>query len=324
MVKKIIFLLIAAAFFAVPYFWSPAKDYAPGIAVFTGIIFAVTWGNPFPNFTSKITSPLLGASIVGMGCGMNLIEVLQAGAHGLLYTFIGITAGIGLGVLFGKLLKLPKNTMYLVSVGTSICGGSAIAAAAPVLKAKSHEIAIASATVFTLNAVALLIFPVIGHWLGFSHAQFGYWSALAIHDTSSVVGAGMQYGPEALEIGTTVKLARALWIIPVTMFLSIFIAEKEPGEKSRIKIKVPWFIPGFLIAAALVTWIPVIAPAGNFVKGLSKYFMIVTLFLIGSNLSRSKLKELGLRPVLQGVILWVILSVVWCAAIAFGLVNCSK
>ena len=134
----------------------------------------------------------------------------------------------------------------------------------------------------------------------------------------------MQYGPEALEIGTTVKLARALWIIPVTMFLSIFIAEKEPGEKSRIKIKVPWFIPGFLIAAALVTWIPVIAPAGNFVKGLSKYFMIVTLFLIGSNLSRAKLKELGLRPVLQGVILWVILSVVWCAAIVFGLVNCSK
>ena len=324
MIKKIVFLLTAAAFFAVPYFWAPAKDYAPGIAVFSGIIFAVTWGNPFPAITSKITSPLLGASIVGMGCGMNLIEVLQAGAHGLLYTFIGITAGIGLGVLFGKLLKLPKNTTYLVSVGTSICGGSAIAAAAPVLKAKSHEIAIASATVFTLNAIALLIFPAIGHWLGFSQAQFGYWSALAIHDTSSVVGAGMQYGPEALEIGTTVKLARALWIIPVTMFLTIFIADKEPGEKSKIKINVPWFIPGFLIAAALVTWIPAIAPAGNFVKGISKYFMIVTLFLIGSNLSREKLKELGLRPVLQGVILWVILSVMWCAAIASGLVNCSK
>ena len=163
MVRKIIFVLVAAAFFAVPYFWEPARDYAPGIAVLTGIIFAVTWGNPFSKFTSKITSPLLGATIVGMGCGMNLLEVLQAGAHGVIYTFIGITAGIGLGVLGGKLLKLPKNTMYLVSVGTSICGGSAIAAAAPVLKAKSHDIAIASATVFTLNAVALLIFPAI--WL---------------------------------------------------------------------------------------------------------------------------------------------------------------
>ena len=324
MLRKIVFIFAAAAFFFVPYFWSPAKDFAPGLAVITGIIFAVTWGNPFSKFTAKITSPMLGASIVGMGCGMNLIEVLQAGAHGLIYTFIGITAGLCLGVLAGKLLKLPKDTTYLVSVGTSICGGSAIAAAAPVLKAKSHDIAIASATVFTLNAVALLVFPAVGHWLGFSQAQFGYWSALAIHDTSSVVGAGMQYGPEALEIGTTVKLARALWIVPVTLFLSFFVAEKEPGEKSKVKFKVPWFIPGFLIAAALVTWIPVIAPAGQFVKNLSKFFMIVTLFLIGANLSREKLKELGFRPVLQGLILWVILSCVWCSAIWLGWVNCSK
>ena len=324
MVKKIVFILLAAAFFAVPYFWKPARDYAPGIAVISGIIFAVLWGNPFSKFTSKITSPMLGASIVGLGCGMNLLEVLQAGAHGLIYTLIGISAGIGLGILTGKLLKLPKNTMYLVSVGTSICGGSAIAAAAPVLKAKAHDIAIASATVFTLNAVALLIFPVIGHWLGFSQEQFGYWSALAIHDTSSVVGAGVQYGPTALEVGTTVKLARALWIIPVTMFLSVFIADKEPGEKNKIKFKVPWFIPGFLVAAALVTWIPAVAPAGSFIKDLSKYFMIVTLFLIGSNLSREKLKELGLRPVLQGAILWIVLSAVWCTAIWLGWVNCSK
>lgn len=324
MLKKTFFILIAIAFFAVPYFWKPARDYAPGIAVITGIIFAVFWGNPFSKFTSKITSPMLGATIVGMGCGMNLLEVLQAGIHGLLYTFIGITAGIGLGIFAGKLLKLPKDTAYLVSVGTSICGGSAIAAAAPVLKAKSHDIAIASATVFTLNAVALLIFPAVGHWLGFSQAQFGYWSALAIHDTSSVVGAGMQYGPEALEIGTTIKLARALWIVPVTLFLSIFIVEKNPEEKSKIKFKVPWFIPGFLIAAALVTWIPVLKPAGVFVKDLSKFFMIVTLFLIGSNLSREKLKELGLRPVLQGLILWGILSVAWCIAIYSGWINCSK
>ena len=324
MLKKIVFILLAAAFFAVPYFWPTARDYAPGIAVLIGIIFAVFWGNPFSKFTSKITAPMLGATIVGMGCGMNLIQVLQAGAHGLIYTFIGIAAALFLGVFAGKLLKLPKDTSWLVSVGTAICGGSAIAAAAPVLKAKAHDIAIASATVFTLNAVALLVFPVIGHWLGFSQEQFGYWAALAIHDTSSVVGAGMQYGPEALEIGTTVKLARALWIVPVTLFLSLFIAEKEPGEKRKVKFKVPWFIPGFLIAAALVTWIPVLEPAGKFIKDLSKYMMIVTLFLIGSNLSREKLKELGLRPVLQGLILWIVLSIVWCCAIFFNWVNCVK
>ena len=324
MLKKVIFILSAAAFFTVPFFWSAARDYAPGIAVISGIIFAVFWGNPFSKFTSKITSPMLGATIVGMGCCMDLIQVLQAGAHGLIYTFIGISAGLILGICAGKLLKLPKNTAYLVSVGTSICGGSAIAAAAPVLKAKSHDIAIASATVFTLNAVALLIFPVIGHWLGFTQTQFGYWAALAIHDTSSVVGAGMLYGPEALEVGTTVKLARALWIVPVTLFLSLFIAEKEPGEKNKIKVKIPWFIPGFLIAAALVTWIPVLEPAGKFIKDLSKYLMITTLFLIGSNLSREKLKELGLRPVLQGLILWIVLSAVWCTAIFFNWVNCAE
>ena len=323
LIKKTVYILIAAGFFAVPCFWSAARDYAPGLAVVCGIIFSVVWGNPFKEFTSKITSQLLGATIVGMGCGINLMKVLQAGANGIVYTLIGICAGLGLGVLFGKLLKLNRDTMYLISVGTSICGGSAIAAAAPVLKAKAHDIAIASATVFALNAVALLVFPAIGNALGFSQTQFGYWAALAIHDTSSVVGAGFQYGPEALEVGTTVKLARALWIVPVTLFLSCFIAPVAAGEKRQVKFKVPWFIPGFLIAAALVTWLPVIAPAVAVVKDISKFLMITTLFLIGSNLSREKLKELGLKPVLLGDILWIILSVGCCTAIACGLVNCK-
>lgn len=324
MIRKAVFIILTAAFFAVPWIWSPARDWAPGIAVLAGIIFAVTWGNPFAKFTSSITSQLLGMTIVGMGFGMNLISVLRAGASGFLYTLIGIVAGIGLGVLFGKMLKLPKNTMYLVGVGTSICGGSAIAAAAPALNAKAHEIAMASATVFALNAIALLIFPFVGHQLGFSDEQFGCWAALAIHDTSSVVGACFQYSERALEVGTAVKLARALWIVPVTIFLSCCIAEKSTaeGEKRKIKLKIPWFIPGFIIAAALVTWLPALQECGNFLKEISKYLMVATLFLIGANLSREKLKELGLRPVLHGALLWLILSTAWCCAIYFGWVNC--
>lgn len=330
--KKIVFILLATAFFVVPWAWAPARNWAPGLAVLAGIVFAVSWGNPFSKFTSKITSTMLGATIVGMGFGMDLIEVLRAGGNGFVYTLAGIAMGIGFGVLFGKMLKLPKNAMYLVSVGTSICGGSAIAAAAPVLKAKPHDIAMASATVFTLNAVALWVFPAVGHVLGFTDVQFGYWAALGIHDTSSVVGASMSYGGEALEVGTTVKLARALWIVPVTLFLSWFIADREEGEKRQFKLKVPWFIPWFIVAAAVVTWLPSLIPAaadavavtGGFIKDVSKFLMIVTLFLIGANLSREKLKELGLRPVIQGVLLWVVLSVVWCVAIWCGWVNCIR
>ena len=323
--KTCIFWALAAAFVIVPWTLPATRDYAPGVAVLAGIVFAVAFGNPAGAVTARITSPLLGATIVGMGFGMNLIDVLRAGANGLVYTAIGITAGIGLGVLIGRKLGVSKNVMYLIGVGTSICGGSAIAAAAPVLKAKAHDVAIASATIFALNAVALWIFPAVGHYLDFSEPQFGYWAALAIHDTSSVVGAGFQYGPDALEIGTTVKLARALWIVPVTLFLSCCIAGADPADgRRRIKVRIPWFIPGFIAAAALVTWLPVTAPAGGAVKELSKYLMICTLFLIGSNLSREKLRELGLRPVLLGVILWVILATAWCAAIHAGLVNCAR
>ena len=332
MFRKAVFALLASAFFIVPWIWAPARDWAPGAAVMTGIIFSVFWGNPFAQYTSKMTSNLLGLTIVGMGFGMNLTDVLRAGANGFVYTFIGIALGIGLGMLTGKLLKVSRNTAYLVSVGTSICGGSAIAAAAPVLKAKAHDIALASATVFLLNAIALWIFPVIGRALGFNELQFGYWAALGIHDTSSVVGASMAYGSEALEVGTTVKLARALWIVPVTLFLSWFAAEKAEGEKRSFKLRIPWFIPYFLLASALVTflpsWLPAAADAvkagGGFIKNLSKFLMITTLFLIGANLSKDKLKELGIRPVIQGVILWVILASVWCTAIFFNFVKCVK
>ena len=329
MLKKIVFLLAAAVFFLVPWFWADARNWAPGLAVLAGIVFSVTWGNPFREKTAKMTSTMLGATIVGMGFGMNLIDVLRAGGSGFLYTLIGIVLGLGLGWIAGRLLKVPENTAWLISVGTSICGGSAIAAAAPVLKAKSSDIAMASATVFTLNAVALWIFPVVGHALGFDQEQFGCWAALGIHDTSSVVGASMAYGERALEVGTTVKLARALWIVPVTLFLTWFIVAPEEGEKRKFKLKVPWFIPGFIAAAALVTWLPDLLPAtenavktgGGLIKNISKYLMIVTLFLIGANLSREKLKELGFRPVLLGIVLWIVLAGVWCGAIYAGWVN---
>ncbi len=324
MKNKILFWAVAAAFGVVPWLWAPARNYAPGIAVVTGVLYAVFIGNPSLKVTSKLTSRLLGAAIVGMGFGMNLVDVLRAGAGGFGYTCIGIVVGIGFGVWLGKKLGIERDTMYLVSVGTSICGGSAIAAAAPVLGAKAHSVAIASATVFTLNAVALVVFPVIGHAIGLDEVQFGYWAALGIHDTSSVVGASMQYGPTALEVGTTVKLARALWIVPVTLYLSCFVAAAVPGGKRKIKLRIPWFIPGFIAAAALVTWLPATAEVGSWLKEASKYLMIVTLFLIGANLTRDKLRELGLKPVLLGVLLWVILATLWGMAIAFHWIECVK
>lgn len=332
MLKKIIFIICSAAFFIVPWIWKPARDWAPGLAVLSGIIFSITWGNPFQQYTSKITSNLLGLTIVGMGFGMNLTDVLHAGANGFFYTLIGITLGLGLGMALGKWFKVSENTACLVSVGTSICGGSAIAAAAPVLKAEAHDIALASATIFLLNAVALWIFPPIGALLGFDQLQFGYWAALGIHDTSSVVGAAMAYGEEALEIGTTVKLARALWIVPVTLFLSFFAVKKDENEKKSFKLRIPWFIPYFIVASAIMTFLPRLLPCsaeivnsgGSLLKNISKFLMIMTLFLIGANLSKDKLKKLGLRPIIQGLILWLILASVWCTAIYFNWVKCVK
>ena len=329
---KVVFVVLAVVFFLLPWLIPAVRNYAPGMAVIAGIIFAVGWGNPFAAITGKLSSQLLGVAIVLMGFGMNLDKVLKAGAHGFVYTFIGIAMGLGLGYLLGRLLKIDKNCAWLVSVGTSICGGSAIAAAAPALKAKASDIALASATVFTLNAVALLVFPWIGRSLGFTEPQFGYFAALAIHDTSSVVGASFQYGETALEVGTTVKLARALWIVPVTLFIATFVAGREEGEKRQFKLKVPWFIPGFILAAALVTYLPaifpgdsgvpdVIAAGGRLLKEISKNLMIFTLFIIGANLSRQKLRELGIRPLIHGIALWAILSVVWCLAIYFNWVN---
>ncbi len=319
---KIMYLFVAAAFFFVPMLDGTLRNYAPGAAIIAGVAFALIFGNPFAEKTGKLTHAMLAWAIVGMGFGMNLMQVLKAGANGIIYTVIGITAGLALGIFFGKKLKLSDDATLLISAGTSICGGSAIAAVAPVLKAKAADVALATATVFLLNAVALLIFPIIGHALNFTETQFGYWAALAIHDTSSVVGAAMQYGPTALEVGTTVKLARALWIVPVALFVAFYIGRKR-GDGQRAKIRVPWFIPGFILAAAIVTWIPALQTTGGYLKELSKYLMILTLFVIGTNISKDKISELGIKPILHGVILWVILATIWAAAIYTGLVRCE-
>jgi len=290
---------------------------SPGIALMLGIVVALTLGNAYLFTTARLVTPLLQISVVGLGAGMNLIEVGHAGVHGFFYTVIGITLTMTIGLTLGRLIKTERDTSLLVTVGTAICGGSAIAAIAPAIRAKSHEVSVALATVFFLNAVALFIFPWIGHHFSLSQTQFGVWSALAIHDTSSVVGAAMQYGARALEIATTIKLTRALWIVPVTLGVGMVWNRGNPNAPAG-KAKRPWFILGFLAAAALVTWVPALKPAGHMVFVGAQRSLVVTLFLIGSGLSRTALQMVGRRPLIQGFLLWVLMGTGTLGAILLG------
>jgi uncharacterized integral membrane protein (TIGR00698 family) len=290
---------------------------SPGVALMVGIFVALTVGNPYPFATARIITPLLQISVVGLGAGMNLTEVGRAGMHGFFYTVIGISLTITIGLLMGRFLGTGRDTSLLVTVGTAICGGSAIAAVAPAIRAKSHEVSVALATVFFLNAVALLIFPPIGHHFNLSQVQFGVWSALAIHDTSSVVGAAMQYGARALEIATTIKLTRALWIVPVTLVIGS-VWNRGQGEASAGKAKRPWFILGFLAAAAIVTFIPSLQPSGHLIFVGAQRSLVVTLFLIGSGLSRGALQIVGKRPLIQGFLLWILMGTSTLGAILLG------
>lgn len=285
-------------------------------ALLMGIIIALTLGNPFLDKTQKLTSQLLALAIVGLGCGMNLQTVAKVGLDGIVYTVIGISLTFAIGFFLGKVLKVEKDSSLLISAGTAICGGSAIAAVASAIRPKNQDITIALATVFCLNAVGLLIFPVLGHTFGLNQNQFGLWSALAIHDTSSVVGATLQFGETALKVGTTVKLARALWIVPLTLLIAFIRSRKETTKK----IKKPWFILGFLISATLMTYFPVLQPAGHWIEWVAKRFMVLTLFLIGANLSRQTLKSVGFKPFLMGVILWFLVASSVLTAIIKGLI----
>lgn len=282
---------------------------SPPIALALGLLIAFVVGNPFPQAEGKPTKYLLQTSVVLLGFGMDLKAVYNAGKDGILFTIATIFGTLILGYFVGKLLKINEKTSALISTGTAICGGSAIAAVAPVIDAESDEITVSLGTVFVLNSIALFIFPVIGHFLGLSEHQFGIWSAIAIHDTSSVVGASASYGPDALITATTVKLARALWIAPVALLFA-FIYRSRTEKKTKIAI--PWFIFLFLIATALRTYLPNwIEPSiYESIVNLAKAGLTVTLFMIGASLSRTTLQKFGYWALLQGVILWVVISVV--------------
>jgi uncharacterized integral membrane protein (TIGR00698 family) len=294
-----------------------------GVALLGGVIFAVLLGNPYAEQTRKYTHNLLSLSVIGLGAGMNLIVVGQVGLAGIGYTVIGIASALILGTILGKFLKIQPETSLLISAGTAICGGSAIAAISPVIRAKPQEVSISLGTVFILNAVALFVFPWVGHHFNLSETQFGLWAALAIHDTSSVVGASMQYGAHALQVGTTVKLARALWIVPVSFGIGILWARKNKAADAGAagKAKKPWFILGFLIMAALVTWIPALQEPGHVVEGIAKRLLVLTLFFIGSNLTKETLKSVGIKPFVQGLILWIVIASSTLGAILAGWIS---
>lgn len=277
---------------------------SPPIALFMGFAAANLLGQPFSRQLSKATKLLLQVSVVGLGFGMNLHTAMKAGSQGMLFTVAVIGGTLLVGYLLGRILKTEGKITNLISAGTAICGGSAIAAVAPIIKASEKQISIALGTVFILNSVALLIFPAIGHGFHLSEQQFGLWSAIAIHDTSSVVGAASKYGAQALEVATTVKLARALWIIPVSI---VFAALS--GKKSG-KIKIPYFIGWFIVAMALNTYLPPVGLVAPYIVTIAKAGLTLTLFLIGSGLSFKTLRSVGVRPLVLGISLWVIISTV--------------
>lgn len=287
-------------------------------ALLTGVVIAVAFGNPYLEHTRKWTHKLLTWSVVGLGAGMNLETVARVGIQGLGYTMTSIAFVLVLGFILVKLLNIEKETGLLITIGTAICGGSAIAAVTPVLRAKHHNVSVALGTVFILNAMALVIFPPVGHFLQMSQEHFGLWSALAIHDTSSVVGATVSYGAKAAEVGTTVKLARALWIVPLAFAIGFIVNRNNKNGGEAGKAKKPWFILGFLIAAALVTWVPQLKPAGHIVEMVAKRTLVVTLFLIGAGLSKETLKQVGLRPFILGVLLWLITGTATLGALEMG------
>ena len=282
---------------------------SPPIALAVGLFAALTFGNPFPEQTKKTTKFLLQASVVLLGFSMNLTEVVKAGKQGILFTIATIFGTLIVGFLIGKLLKVKDKTSNLISSGTAICGGSAIAAVAPLIDADTEEISVSLGTIFILNSIALFLFPFIGHFFNLSQNQFGVWCAIAIHDTSSVVGAAQSYGAEALAIATTVKLTRALWIAPVALLFAFLYRGKN---EKRAKIAIPYFILFFLIATVIRTYMPATFPPSIFdsLVLLAKKGLTITLFLIGASLSRETLKKVGIRPLVQGVLLWILISTI--------------
>ena len=276
----------------------------PPMVLFIGLVFALLCGQAYPTFNKKVSKKLLQYSVIGLGFGMNLQASLASGKEGMLFTIISVVGTLLIGMFIGcKVLKLNRNTSYLISSGTAICGGSAIAAVGPIINAKDTDMSMALATVFILNAIGLFLFPILGHWLGLTQQEFGTWAAIAIHDTSSVVGAGAAYGEEALQVATTIKLTRALWIIPLALVTSVIF--RSEGKK----ISIPWFILFFIVAMLINTYFLADYPEiGKFIAGLARKGLIITMFFIGASLSVDVIKSVGIRPLLQGILLWIIIS----------------
>src|SRR5208282_5597771 len=295
-------LLLAKIIFFLALVLSFTGLLSPPVALAVGILFGLCFTHPYAGPTRTSARILLQVCVVALGFGMNLHEVLKAGRSGFVYTALGISFALLAGFALGKILRVQGNSSFLITAGTAICGGSAIAAIGPILQADDEEMAVALGTVFVLNSVALLLFPPIGGALHLSQSQFGLWAALAIHDTSSVVGAAAKYGPQALVVGTTVKLARALWIVPLALATAAI-------KRSKSKIQFPWFILFFCLAAIFNTYFPAISLFSHSLFALGRLGLTATLFLIGTGISRSTLKEVGWRPLLQGVLLWAVVGI---------------
>lgn len=275
---------------------------SPPIALLGGLIYGFAVTNPLHVESKRLAKLLLQASVVALGFGMNLHQVLRAGRSGFLYTAVSMTVAMLLGLGLGYVIRVGKKPAFLISAGTAICGGSAIAAVGPIADASDEEMAVALGTVFILNSVALFLFPTVGYLLHMTQEQFGLWSALAIHDTSSVVGATAKYGPIALAVGTTIKLARALWIVPLSVATVVTM-------KSKVRIQWPWFILFFCLAALLNTLLPALSQTFGALNHLGKIGLTATLFLIGTGLNTKTLKQVGPRPLLQGLGLWITVSI---------------
>lgn len=301
--RKIIYILLVASC-CTPYV-------SPPIALFSGLALALTIGAPFSELNKFVSKYLLQISVVGLGFGMNLLDSVKAGSDGMFFTLFSVVSVLFIGITVGKLLGIAKVPSFLIASGTAICGGSAIAAVGPIAKADECEMSVSLATIFVLNAIALFLFPVLGHWFHLSQHQFGLWAAIAIHDTSSVVGAGATFGEEALKVATTVKLTRALWIIPLSVFTSFYF--KSKGDK----VFIPWFIFLFILAMVLNTYLNIPTTFTHGIVSISRQSLTLTLFFIGAGLSRETIKSVGVRPLVLGLTLWIFIAAVSLGFIRF-------
>lgn len=289
----------------------------PPVALFLGLMFAFVFGIPHPKFNKKLSKYLLQASVVGLGFGMNLTKSLQSGAEGMLFTVVSVVGVMFFGILLGRYMRIDGRTSYLISSGTAICGGSAIAAVGGVMKANENEMAVSLGVIFILNAIALFIFPPMGHYFELGNTQFGTWAAIAIHDTSSVVGAGDAYSPQACETATLIKCTRALWIIPLAFFTMWYYgrkSKKHGGDNAaKGKVSIPWFILLFVLAMVINTytpenWMPTMRPVYNVLVAIAKKALVVVLFAIGAGLSLKVIRQVGVKPLIQAIALWILIG----------------